>query len=114
MSQKRERSHLWLVTSKPDLTAAEAYGKVFEVLADQHEVMELRAWELFEEVLQAGIEPSLLLADGALVQLGLAEIEEGIEALDGDLPPVRYCDSPTQREKDRVKRVLLGMEDDDE
>jgi hypothetical protein len=108
MKKTKDSSHLMLLetaTKSPKL-----YGRLFEFLADQHETLEHNAWDLFQEILDHDIDPAELEADGALLQLGLADLEERIDSIDGELPPVRYLDSREQREKERVKAILLGYD----
>jgi hypothetical protein len=99
-------SHLKLL--KPQTSIEVMYGRVFGVMADQHASIELAAFELFEEAIELGLDLSQMKADGAFLQLNLAEVNETVLPIDGDVPPVDYIDSVERREKRRVRNALLG------
>ena len=108
----KDRSHLTLIKATNESPLGELYGTLFNALADEHEAIERAAYELFHEAIDRGIDPADMRSDGALLQLGLAEIPDGIEPIEG-LPPVEYIDSQTIREKERVKAMLLGGDEDE-
>lgn len=109
----RDRSHLTLLAATNEPSLAEMYGVLFNALADEHVSIEHAAFELFKEAVDRGIDPSEFKADGALLQLSLAQIPDNIEPIEG-LPPVEYIDSMAIREKERVKAILFGSDDDED
>ncbi len=114
MQPKKDRSHLTLIKADDNSTLEEMYGLVFQVFADQHHDIEHSAWELFEQAVDRGLDLPSMKADGALLQLGLADIPDTVEGIGNELPAVTYIDSGERREKERVKSALLGGGDEDD
>lgn len=110
----RDRSHLTLIKTEQDIPPIEIFGKLFEVLADQHAALELSAWNLFTEIVDKGFDPADMKVDGALLQLDLAQIVDNVDHISGELPPVEYMDSKQRREKEKIRTFLLGESDYEE
>lgn len=113
----RNHSHLTLLRTRPDMTINEMYRMLFEMLADQHEAVAHAAEQLLQEAVDRGIDPAALDADGALLQLGLARIDDLFMYGETGTFAIEYEISPERRQVARVREALTGLpllEDDDE